>query len=109
MSLLLDRIKVRLRVSSTAFDEGEITPLINAALAELRRVGVREDMLTYPNDGLGNETMDPMVEGAVAAYVKAMFGYDDDERQQFLDIFTRYETDMLNSATYNASYDEAAS
>lgn len=57
-------VRVRLRIKSNAFDEGELGPLIQAALRDLRRVGVRTP------EG------DPLVVQAVVLYCKANFGFD---------------------------------
>ena len=68
----LDKVKLNLRISSDVFDEAEIQPLIDAALAELRRRGV----VNQPAD-------DPLIFRAVIFYCKAHFGFDKDG--------TRYE------------------
>lgn len=68
---LVDEVKLRLRVKASAFDEGEIQPLIDACKRDLRRVGVSLD-----------ET-DPLVKQAIIFYCKANFGFSDDsERYQ---------------------------
>ena len=73
--MLLDKVKLALRVSASAFDE-EITDLIAAAKADLRLVGVNvsEDEEGSPEQKAG----DPLIERAVILYAKAEFGYNSD-------------------------------
>ena len=68
----LDKVKLNLRISSDVFDNAEIQPLIDAALAELRRRGV-----------INQPAEDPLIFRAVVFYCKAHFGFDKDG--------TRYE------------------
>ena len=63
----LDKVKLNLRISSDVFDEAEIQPLIDAALAELRRRGV-----------INQPAEDPLIFRAVVFYCKAHFGFDKD-------------------------------
>lgn len=68
MAEALASIKLRLRITTSAFDE-EITGLINAALADLGIAGV---------NGANAIISDPLVLTAVATYVKMMFGEPDE-------------------------------
>ncbi len=68
----LSKVKTNLRISSDVFDNAEIEPLIEAALAELRRRGV-----------INQPAEDPLIFRAVVFYCKAHFGFDKDG--------TRYE------------------
>ena len=68
----LSKVKTNLRISSDVFDNAEIEPLIDAALAELRRRGV-----------INQPAEDPLIFRAVVFYCKAHFGFDKDG--------TRYE------------------
>lgn len=63
---LTELVRIRLRVKSKDFDEGEISPLILAAQADLKRVGIslKED--------------DPLFKQAIVLYCKANFGYSED-------------------------------
>ena len=74
---ILEDARAVVRVTSELYNP-EIQMLIDAALADLRRVGIREHLLA-------EETMDPLVRHAVLAYVKANFGFD----------FTEYELPQL--------------
>lgn len=88
---LIDEMKVVLRVSSDAFD-GEIGMLIDAALADMERVGVDVDLLD-PDDPV------PLVKTAVSAYCKSHFGYDNPEAPRFDDSYYRIVCDLLNSSS----------
>lgn len=68
MAEALASIKLRLRITTSAFDE-EITGLINAALADLGIAGV---------DGENAIISNPLILTAVATYVKMMFGEPDE-------------------------------
>ena len=63
----LSKVKTNLRISSDVFDNAEIEPLIDAALAELRRRGV-----------INQPAEDPLIFRAVVFYCKAHFGFDKD-------------------------------
>lgn len=63
----LEKVKLNLRISSDIFDEAELLPLIDAALAELSRRGA----VRQPAD-------DPLIFRAVIFYCKAHFGFDKD-------------------------------
>lgn len=70
---MLDKVKLALRISGSAFDN-EVTDLINAAIADLRLVGIN-----IPEEaGSSSETLgDPLLDRAVVLYAKAEFGYND--------------------------------
>ena len=99
MALLSD-IKVAVRVSSEATD-AEIQMWVDAALADMGRVGIREELLDYSDGDLDNS----LVKAAVTCYVKASYGYDVEERAQFEDSYRRIVCGLLNSPA-NASAGE---
>ena len=69
---MLDKVKLALRLSGTALD-GEVSDLINAAIADLRLVGIN-----IPAE-VGSSTLgDPLLDRAVVLYAKAEFGFNDD-------------------------------
>ena len=71
---MLDKVKLALRISGSAFDE-EVTDLINAAIADLRLVGISvPEVERSPSEKLG----DPLLERAIVLYAKAEFGFNDD-------------------------------
>lgn len=72
---MLDKVKLALRVTASAFDE-EVTDLIAAAKADLRLVGIN-----VPKDEEGSPAKavgDPLIERAIILYAKAEFGYNGD-------------------------------
>ena len=86
---LLDEMRVRLRVASDMTD-GEIDGEIYAAIADMRRCGVKEELLD-------EEDPNPLVKHAIALYCKAYYGYDNSEREQFVRAYERTVCDLLNS------------
>lgn len=68
------KIRQRVRGSSATFD-GEITDLINAARADLVRGGVLKTK--------AEDESDPLILQAVATYVKAEFGLDNEDADKY--------------------------
>lgn len=71
---MLDKVKLALRISTTALD-AEVEGLIFAAIADLRLVGIY-----FPEDaGTDSETYgDPLLDRAVILYCKANYGYNEE-------------------------------
>lgn len=88
---LLDDVKVALRLSTDAMDS-EVRMWIDAAKADMKRIGVPEKML-------GDASMDPYVRCAVTEFVKAKFGYDNSEASRFQSSYRQIVRDILNSPT----------
>lgn len=87
---LLDEMRIRLRVM-TDLTDAEIQDEIDAALADMRRVGIKEHLLDVENPGA-------LVKHAIALYCKAYYGYDNaNERPQFIAAYERTVCDLLNS------------
>lgn len=86
---LKDLVRTSVRVTSTLTDE-EIEMLIAAAVAEMRRVGVREELLV-------EESMGALAKFAVVSYVKANYGYDNEEADRFMASFHQTCVDLMNS------------
>jgi len=76
---MLDKVKLALRLSGTALD-GEVSDLINAAIADLRLVGIN-----IPAEaGSSSKTLgDPLLDRAVVLYAKAEFGFNDDAERAY--------------------------
>lgn len=71
---MLDKVKLALRLSGAALD-GEVSDLINAAIADLRLVGIN----VPAEAGSSSKTLgDPLLDRAVVLYAKAEFGFNDD-------------------------------
>lgn len=90
---LLEDMKAALRVTSGDFDS-EVQMLIDAAKADMRRVGISEEKLAAD---------DPMVKLAVYAWCKAEFGFDNSDAAFFQQSYRQAVADMLNSGGYNGS------
>lgn len=72
---MLDKVKVALRLSSTAFDD-EVTDLISAAIDDLRLVGIT--VTETQEEGSPVTVGDPLLVRAIILYAKAEFGFNDD-------------------------------
>ena len=86
---LLDEMRMRVRVT-TDLTDAEIEGEIYAAIADMRRCGVKDELLDA-------EDPHPLVKHAVALYCKAYYGYDNNEREQFVKAYERTLCDLLNS------------
>lgn len=89
---LKDDIKLTLRLKSDAFDS-EVDMLVDAAKADMIRVGVRAELVN-PDD---ERNMNPLVKQAIACYAKARFGYDNTEANRFDRSYHQTVTDLMNS------------
>lgn len=78
MPELMDKVKIALRIKTTAFDDAEITPLIEAAKADLLRSGIHYE--TNPNLVLCDR--------AVTVYCKMHFGASP-EADRLSDVYER--------------------
>lgn len=107
---LLDDVRTALRVSPVPIEDSEgkapdqegweptytsdyddeIQDLVNAALADMTRVGIVASLLD-PED------LDPLAKLAVKLYAKAHFGYDNDEAERFVESYERVVVDLMNS------------
>jgi len=86
----LEIVKRRLRLTSTAFDEAEITPLISAAKQDLKMSGVE----------IVEET-DPVTLQAICLYCKAHFG-DNDPDGRFQAAYVGLKNSMALCGDYHA-------
>ncbi len=68
---MLEKVKTALRLKTATFDDVEISPLIEACIADLTRVGV----LNVATKVTAN---DPLLTHAVIMYCKAYFGKSTD-------------------------------
>lgn len=87
---LLDEMRLELRVT-TNYTDSEISRKIAAAIADMRRCGVKDALLDA-------EEPNPLVVEAVAMYCHAYYGMDNaTERPQFIEAYNRVLCDLLNS------------
>lgn len=89
---LLDDIKMVLRVRTDALD-AEVAMLIDAAKADMIRVGVREELVNPKSES----AMNPLVKQAIALYAKANFGFDNGEAERFNSSYRQTVCDLMNS------------
>ncbi|MEH7249162.1 DNA-packaging protein [Neobacillus niacini] len=104
--LLIDEIKIQVRVSKTniGFDEGEIEPLMDAARHELILSGVssqkvQNDKQAFELDG---DKLDPLIKRAITVYVKANFGWDNPDSEKLNSSFQSLKAHLSLSGDYNA-------
>lgn len=89
---ILDTVKAALRVSAaTAAYDGEVTGLINAALAELKLAGVTEAKAV---------DSDPLVQRAIICYAKAHFGYANPDADRLMRSYELLKTHLTLSGDY---------
>ena len=88
---LLDTVKVALRLSSNAFDNMEITPLIDACRLDLQLAGV--DII---------KDTDPLIVRAVTLYVKSNFGYSADS-DKFYKAYDMLKKSLALAGDYRAN------
>lgn len=86
---MLDKVKTALRLTTTAFDENEITPLINACKLDLKLAGVNVIEVT-----------DPLIVRAVTLYVKGNFGFLSDS-DKFLKSYEMLKNSLALAGDYN--------
>ena len=87
---LLDDVRAAERVV-TDLTDGELQILIDAAIAEMRRVGIRDSLLA-------EETMTPLAKYAVMMHVKANYGHDDSEHAMWWSRFNTTVMSLMNSS-----------
>lgn len=87
---LLDDVRTSLRVTSTLTDV-EVQAWIDAAIADMKRVGIRDELLV-------EEELAALPKAAVILYAKAMYGYDNAEAPRFLSAYRATVASLLNSS-----------
>ena len=95
---LLDDVRMAVRVTSEATD-AELQTLIDFALDDMRRAGVRDTLLDA-------DAPSPMAKMAVIQWAKSAYGYDNAEAERFQLSYTDIVRSMLNSS-YNVCDTEA--
>lgn len=91
---LLEKVKINLRTKTTAFDEAEVSPLIEAAKKELLEVGV-----------LNIDDKDPLILRAIVTYCKAHFGYDNKDSEKFIASFNSQKNFLSQNSNYTRKKD----
>lgn len=93
---LLGLVKGVLRVSSDVYND-EIQLLIDSAIADMKRVGVREVLLTGE--------VSPLCARAICCFCKGQFGFDNDDAAFFMDSYRQATIDLMNSDANECSGD----
>lgn len=86
---LLDEVRDTFFLKSTATDT-VLTLHINAAISELRRVGIRPELIA-------EETMDPLVKEYIVCFCHSRYDPTGSIAQHWVNAFTMVETQMMNS------------
>ena len=95
---LLDDAGLAVRVSDDTFD-AEIMTIVNAALMDMRRAAVREELLDPAS-------LSALPKMAAMSYLRANFGYDNPEADRFMASYRQTLADLLNSCA-NEMADDA--
>lgn len=83
-----------LRITSDSFD-GEITDLINAAMADLLDDGILPEKV--------NDSSDALIKRAVVSYVKAEFGNDNPDAEKHRANYQSLKTHLMLSVDYTGA------
>lgn len=94
---LIDEAKVHLRVVTDMTDD-EIATLVRAAIDDMRRLGVRESVISG--------SMSPTVKMAVMFYCKAHYGYDNSEAMRFDNSYRMAVTNLMHSEACEPEEDD---
>ena len=95
--MLRDDVRVALRVRSTMTDV-EVDALIAAAVADMRRIGIREELLDTKNMG-------DLAKFAVIAFCKANYGFDNTEGPTYFERYKWCVTALANSSMNETLYE----
>lgn len=88
METILAQVKTALRITTTAFDSEELTPLINACLLDLELAGVKN--LDITNNAIRR---------AIVLYCKANFGNIEDA-ERFNKNYHEFKKNLASSLMY---------
>ena len=91
METILKQVKTALRITTTAFDSDELTPLINACLVDLELAGIKKLDIT-----------DDAIKRAIVLYCKANFGNVEDA-ERFDNNYQAFKKNLALSTLYNVA------
>jgi hypothetical protein len=94
MNMVIDDVKMALRITSNAFN-GEITNIIDAAKAELKLTGV---LLSK----IDNIETDSLLKRAVILYSKSHFGLDNPDSEKYQKAYDSLKTHLVLSQEYTS-------
>ena len=69
---LIEEIRLKIRIKNTAFDDGEISPLIEACKADMKRAGVKVISEEHP-----------LEREAIKLYCQAFFGSNNPDTDKY--------------------------
>ena len=96
MILSVADVRPHLRVTGDVFDS-EIEMLMDAAKADMQRVGV---------DSMAVDYGEPLANTAIICYCKARFGFDNPDSDRYELLYRQMVTDLLNSKANVAARSE---
>ena len=91
---MLEKVKLALRIKSTAYD-AEIQALISACKIDLGLAGV----LSSKIETVETDDVDSLIENAIILYCKANFGYDE-SAPRFAEVYMKQKIAMSLSIEY---------
>lgn len=97
--MLIDVVRKALRVTSTVTDD-EIQVYIDAAKADMRRIGIRKELVE------DEENMHPMVKHAIMCYCAGSYGLENTDAPRYRTSYYRIITSLANSTLNESLYDE---
>ena len=93
---LIDDVRVSLRVVSDMTDV-EVQGLIDAAIQDMRRVGVRDRLLSEP--------MNALAKCAVVMFCKANYGFDNSDSDRYWQRYDWAVRSLMNSSANECADD----
>ena len=97
MEELLEEVRSALRVKTTLTD-AEVRTFIATAIEDMRRVGIRDELLD-------TKTMSSLAKSAVIMYCKAHYGFDNSQAGQFHSWYLETVTCLKNSTANEVLYE----
>ena len=96
--MLLNKVKLALRASGESFD-AEFSDLIEAAIADLRRVGII--VTEIQEEGMPIDVGDPLLIRAIILYAKAESGfYDANDTERYRNAYEHLQCALSLSEDY---------
>lgn len=97
--MLIDIVRKAIRVESTYTDD-EIEVYIEAAKADMRRLGIRKELVE------DEATMHPMVKHAIMCYCAGSYGLENTDAPRYRTSYYRIVTNLVNSSLNESLYEE---
>lgn len=97
--MLIDIVRKAVRVDSTCTDD-EIEVYIEAAKADMRRLGIRKELVD------DETTMHPMVKHAIMCYCAGSYGLENTDAPRYRTSYYRIVTNLVNSSLNESLYEE---